>query len=180
MTAWLCCPESRIPQPESRVPSPESRVPSPESRVPSPESRVPSPESRVPSPESRVPSPESRIPNPESFKCQYHFPLRRRHRQHRKAVAATRQREIAELRQRLDLLKRDHAFQLALEAHVNERPARVAAVAAGVEVFALGIELGGIRIGRADDRGKPGHARDRATGVVDQDAVALLHLADEV
>src|SRR5690348_16233401 len=173
-------PEPRTPNPESRIPNPESRIPKPESRTPNPESRIPNPESRIPSPESRVPSPESRVPSPESFKRQYHFPLRRRHRQHREPVAAAGQREVAQLRQRLDLVKRDHALQLALEAHVHQRPARIAAVAAGVEVFALRIELGRIRIRRAGNRGQPGHARHRATGVIDQHAVALAHLAAEI
>jgi hypothetical protein len=60
--------------------------------------------------------------------------------------------------------------------HVDRDPARILLRGLRIEVLAAVLELRRIRIGAAGHAGDAGHAGHRAAGVVEQDAVAGLHL----
>ena len=83
--------------------------------------------------------------------------------------------EAFELVAILELGKRNHALQLALVFDVDERPARLLALARGVVVIALPVELRRIGIRALRDFGDAGDAGHFAARVIEQHAVAGLH-----
>jgi hypothetical protein len=66
--------------------------------------------------------------------------------------------------------------RLAHDGHVHVQPARFVRWALGIEVGAGRIPLRGVGVGRAGHFGQAGHARLRARRVVEQHAVAGLHV----
>src|SRR5690606_10025086 len=80
----------------------------------------------------------------------------------------------------LELGQADRTRELAPERDVDQLPARLFGRALRVVVVALAIELGRVGIGFAGDFGNADHAGLRATGVVEQHAVALAHLVAHV
>src|SRR5690606_540822 len=110
------------------------------------------------------------------------FPLRRRYRQHRQARTLADQREL--LAERIgmgaDLVQRQRPLQVPHVAYVDQVPARLFARGLLVEVFRLAVELGLVGVGRRHDLADAVDAGDLAIGVVEQHAVADLHLAHEI
>ena len=103
------------------------------------------------------------------------FPFGRRDRRDREPVAPPQRHHVRERRVLAQLGER-HETRLLHELHVDVQPARRVPRRLGVVVGALAIELRHVRVCRSCDRNDAGDARLRAARVVEERAVAHLHL----
>src|ERR1022692_3781920 len=102
-----------------------------------------------------------------SLKSENEIPFRLGYRRHRQTIPSPQDGHVGELIIGMfaQLLERNEALEFAHQLHIDHEPARIAWIAAGVEVMMPGVEGGLVRIALLHHADDAGNARGVATGV---------------
>jgi hypothetical protein len=76
--------------------------------------------------------------------------------------------------------QRQHAREGLDEFHVESAPGIFLGAGLGIEVMAARVQSGGVRVDLAGNAANSGDARFRAAGVVEEEQIADLHVAQEI